>query len=113
MSVSVAKEMKVLKNYVNGKWVEPENNGYIDVENPSTGEIIARSPYSTTEETNRAIEAAAEAFKTWGKTPVARRVEPLYKLSTIFRENEENVARVLVREMGKSLPDARAEMKRI
>jgi len=111
--VSLTEELQVLKNYVNGKWIKPENNGYIDVENPSTGEIIAKSPFSTTEETNRAIEAAAEAFKTWGKTPVARRVEPLYRLSTILRKHEEDVARVLVREMGKSLPDARAEMKRI
>ncbi|NIA16812.1 MAG: CoA-acylating methylmalonate-semialdehyde dehydrogenase [Planctomycetes bacterium] len=102
-----------LKNYVNGKWVEPENNGYIDIENPSTGEIIAQSPLSTTEETNRAIEAAACAYKTWCRLPVARRVEPLYKLASILRENEEKVTRVLVREMGKSLADARAEMKRI
>ena len=102
-----------LKNYINGKWVDPENNGYIDVENPSTAEIIAKSPLSTTEETNRAIDAAAIAFETWGKTPVARRVEPLYKLATLLRDNEEKVARVLVTEMGKSLPDARAEMKRI
>ena len=102
-----------LKNYVNGKWIEPENSGYINVENPSTAEIIAQSPLSTTEETNRAIDAAAVAFETWGKTPVARRVQPLYSLATLLRNDEEKVARVLVREMGKSLPDARAEMKRI
>lgn len=105
--------MQTLKNYVNGKWIVPENKGYIDVENPSTGEILARTPLSTVEETNRAIEVAAEAYKTWSKTPVARRVEPLYKLATVLRENEEKVSRVLVAEMGKSLPDADAEMKRI
>jgi len=105
--------MKTLKNYINGQWVEAENTGSIDVENPCTCEVIAQCPLSTTEETNRAIDAAAEAFKTWGKTPVARRVQPLYKLASILREKDEEVAEVLVREMGKSLPDARAEMKRI
>ena len=105
--------MRELKNYVNGKWVEPKNNGFINVENPSTGEILAKSPLSTTEEVNQAIEAAGQAYKIWSKLPVARRVEPLYKLATLLRENEENVSRVLVAEMGKSLPDARAEMKRI
>lgn len=113
VTVKIQEKLEVLKNYVNGQWITPENDGYIDVENPTTGEIIAKSPFSTTEETNRAIDAAAEAFKTWSRTPVARRVEPLYKLATILRENEETVARVLVRENGKSLPDARAEMKRI
>lgn len=105
--------LKTLKNYINGKWVEAENTGYINVENPATGEILAETPLSTPGEVNRAIDAAAKAFQTWGKTPVARRVQPLYKLATILRDNEEKVARVLVAEMGKSLPDARAEMKRI
>ena len=83
------------------------------MENPSTGEILAKTPLSTTEETNRAIQAAAEAFKTWSQTPVARRVKPLYELASILRKKEMEVAEVLVAEMGKSIPDAVAEMKRI
>jgi len=105
--------LKIVKNYVNGQWREAENTGYLDVENPSTGEILAKTPFSTTEETNSAIQAAAEAYKTWSQTPVARRVKPLYDLATILRNNEMEVARVLVEEMGKSIPDAIAEMKRI
>ena len=105
--------IKIVKNYVNGQWREAENTGYLDVENPSTGEILAKTPLSTTEETNSAIQAAAEAYKTWSQTPVARRVKPLYDLATILRNNEMEVARVLVEEMGKSIPDGIAEMKRI
>lgn len=105
--------IKIIKNYVNGLWREGENTGYLDVENPSTGEILAKTPFSTTEETNSAIQAAAEAYKTWSQTPVARRVKPLYDLATILRNNEMEVARVLVEEMGKSIPDGIAEMKRI
>ncbi|MHC4330351.1 MAG: aldehyde dehydrogenase family protein, partial [Planctomycetota bacterium] len=105
--------LKIVGNYVDGEWFEPENDGYIDVENPSTGQIIARTPLSTAAETNRAIDAAAEAFRDWSQTPVARRIQPLYQLDSLLRENEEKIARTLVEEMGKSLPDARAEMKRI
>jgi len=104
---------KIVKNYIDGGWVEPDNCGYLDVENPSTGQIIGKTPLSTVAEVNRAVDAAAEAFKTWSRTPVARRVQPLYKLDALLRENEEKIARTLVEEMGKSLPDARAEMKRI
>ena len=104
---------KNVENYVNGQWGIPENSGYLNVENPSTGEIIARTPLSIAAEANRAIAAAAEAFDEWSRTPVARRVQPLYKLGSLLRENEEEIARTLVEEMGKSLPDARAEMKRI
>jgi malonate-semialdehyde dehydrogenase (acetylating) / methylmalonate-semialdehyde dehydrogenase len=106
-------EVKKLLNYVNGQWVEPEASGYIDVENPSTGEVLAQVPLSTKEEVNRAIDAAAAAFPAWSATPVARRVQYLYKLANILREHEDEISDVLVREMGKSIPDARAEMKRV
>jgi len=105
--------LKTIKNYVNGEWIEPENNGYLEIENPSTGQVIGQVPLSTAAEAHRAIEAAAEAFKSWGQTPVARRVSPLYKLAALLRANEEEIARTIVEEMGKSLPDARAEMKRV
>ena len=104
--------MKTVNNYINGKWVKAQTASYLDVENPSTGEVIAKTPLSTAEEANRAIEAAAEAFKEWSRTPVARRVKPLYKLVALIDRNEEKIARTLVEEMGKSLPDARAEVKR-
>jgi len=100
------KEVKVLKNYIAGKWIEPKNNGYLDVENPTTREIIAKVPLSTTKETNRAIDAAADAYPSWSTTPVARRVRPLFKLDDLLRANEEKLSRVMVSEMGKSLPDA-------
>jgi len=105
--------IKKMKNYVNGAWLDPENNGYIDVENPSSGEIIARVPLSTAAETNRAVEAAHGAFKTWGATPVARRTSYLFKLQNLITQNEDKINRVLVEEMGKSLSDGTAEMKRL
>jgi NAD-dependent aldehyde dehydrogenases len=103
----------VVKNYINGKFVDADNKGFIDIENPSTGEVIGKVPLSTTNEANRAIGAAAEAFKNWSMTPVSRRVQPLYKLIGLLRENEEGIVRILSEEMGKSLADARAEMKRV
>jgi len=103
----------LLKNYIGGAWVDAESSGAIDVENPSTGEPVAKVPLSTTAEVNRAIAAAHAAYPAWSKTPVARRVGYLYHLAQLLRQNEEKIARTLVEEMGKSLPDARAEMKRV
>ncbi len=105
-------EPSVIKNYINGAWVDAENSGCLDVENPSTGEVLASCPLSTAAEADRAVAAAAEAFPAWSQTPVARRVLPLQKLAVLLRENEEAISRTLTEEMGKSLPDARAEMKR-
>jgi len=104
---------RVIKNYINGQWVSAENSGLLDVENPSTGEILAQVPLSTAEETDRAVAAARAAFSQWSGTPVTKRVEYMYSLLGLLRTNEESIARVLTEEMGKSLPDSRAEMKRV
>jgi len=105
--------VRKLKNFVGGKWVDPAGAAYIDVENPSTGEIIAQAPLTSREETNRAIEMAHAAYLSWKNEPVSRRAGYLFKLLALMEENEEKISRVLVEEMGKSLPDARAEMKRV
>lgn len=101
-----------LRNYINGAWIESAAADYLDVENPSTGEMIARVPLSTTNAANDAISAAKDAFPAWAATPVSRRVEPIFRLAALIRENEEKLARLIAEEMGKSLPDARAEIKR-
>jgi malonate-semialdehyde dehydrogenase (acetylating)/methylmalonate-semialdehyde dehydrogenase len=85
----------------------------LDVENPSTGGIIAQVPLTSREETNRAIEAAHRAYLSWKDVPVARRTGYLFKLLALLEAEEEAISRILVEEMGKSLPDARAELKRI
>ena len=101
-----------LRNYVNGEWREPEGCEWLDVENPSTREVIAQVPLSSTAETEKAIAAAKAAFPAWAATPVSVRVVPLFKLAETIRANEEMLSRSVSEEMGKSLPDARAELKR-
>ncbi|RLD75962.1 MAG: methylmalonate-semialdehyde dehydrogenase (CoA acylating) [Bacteroidetes bacterium] len=103
---------KVVKNYINGQWKEADYSALMDIENPSTGEVIGSVPLSTATEAQLAIEAASDAFSSWKDMPVSRRVAPLYKLAELLRVNEEKISRILSEEMGKSLPDARAEMKR-
>ncbi len=105
--------IRKLKNYINGKWVDPVGAAYIDVENPSTGEVIAQVPLTSKEETNRAIELAHKAYLEWRNVPVARRVHYLFQLLHLMEEQEDKISRILVEEMGKSLPDAQAEMKRV
>lgn len=102
----------VLSNYWNGALTPSAADRTLDVENPSTGEVISRVPLSPPEEVDRAVRAAAATFPAWRATPVARRVQPLFRLAERLRQEEEALCRILVAEMGKSLPDARAEMKR-
>ncbi len=106
-------DLKVVKNYINGEWVEVEGAELLPVENPSTGEVIARTPLSSGDEANRAVDAARVAFPAWSTTPVSTRAEYMYSLHALLRANNEKISRILTEEMGKSLPDSRAEMKRV
>ncbi len=101
-----------LKNYIGGQWVIAEHDGMLDVEQPSTAEVIARVPLSTAAETDRAVAAAKAAFPEWSATPVARRCELLWDLANQIRRDAEDLSRLITRENGKSLPDSRAEVKR-
>jgi malonate-semialdehyde dehydrogenase (acetylating)/methylmalonate-semialdehyde dehydrogenase len=101
-----------LRNYVNGEWYEPRDCGWLDVENPSTGAVIARTPLSGAADVAAAVAAAKQAFPAWSRTPADRRVEPLFRLAALVRDNRETLARSIVEENGKSLPDARAEIDR-
>jgi len=101
-----------LQNYIGGRFVRSSSREILGVENPGTGETIARVPLSTPDEVDRAVAAANEAFPDWSATPVARRCELLFKLADRIRDEAENLARLVTTENGKSLPDSRAEVKR-
>ncbi|MCX7599639.1 MAG: CoA-acylating methylmalonate-semialdehyde dehydrogenase, partial [Armatimonadetes bacterium] len=103
---------KIMRNFIGGAWVDAEAERRLDVENPSTGEMIAQVPVSKAAEADRAVHAAYDAFGQWSCTPVGRRVEHLLRLLELLRHEEEVLARLIVEENGKSLADARAEMRR-
>lgn len=101
-----------IKNYINGKWFDPECTGYIDVTNPSTGENVGKVPLSVSSEISRAVEAAQVAYRSWSSTPVSKRTSYLYKLRTLMDENSDKLVRTICIESGKTLVDALAELKR-
>ena len=79
---------KIVRNYINGKWADAENSGLLDVENPSTGEILAQVQLSTAAEANRAVDAARAAFPAWSQTPVTKRSEYMYNFLHLLTHGE-------------------------
>ena len=105
--------VRVLKNYIGGKWVESISGNLLDVINPSTGEKIAKVPLSTAEETKVAVKTAAEAFNTWSRIPVSARCNYIFKLRELIEENEDEITKLICLENGKSIADSNAEVKRM
>lgn len=102
-----------VRNYINGQWVESGSERSLPIENPSTGAVIAELPLATAAEADVAVQRAHEAFLEWREVPVPRRVDYLFRLRSLIEAGADGLARILVAEMGKSLPDAHAEMKRV
>jgi malonate-semialdehyde dehydrogenase (acetylating) / methylmalonate-semialdehyde dehydrogenase len=103
--------MEIL-NYINGEWVKPEGADCIDVLNPATGQVIAKTPLSGKEAVDAAAKAASEAFPGWRRTPVQDRVQYLFKLRELLRANGDEIARLITNECGKTFEEAKAEMVR-
>lgn len=108
----INKDTTILRNYINGEWVEAEGVQLLDVPNPATGETLVRVPISSKEDVNKAVHAANEAFRTWKKTPVPKRARILYKYHYLLNENHEKLAKLVVQENGKAYKEAYGEVQR-
>ncbi|WP_337018520.1 CoA-acylating methylmalonate-semialdehyde dehydrogenase [Oceanobacillus massiliensis] len=104
--------IKTLKNYVGGKWIEAGTDKTQEVYNPATGEVIAHVPISTADDTDHAVQVAAEAFATWKEVPVPKRARILFKYQQLLVDNHEELARLITIENGKNLAEAYGEVQR-
>lgn len=106
--------MKILKNYINGSWIESRETQTKDVINPANQEVLAKVPFgeNTRADVDVAVAAASQAFNEWRETPVMKRVQPLYKLKHLLEEHIDEIARLITLECGKTFAESKAEMQR-
>ena len=105
--------LPLMKNYINGEWVESISSNIGDVWNPALGEKIATVAYGNSQDVDQAVKAAKEAFWEWRSTPPLTRARYLFRLKEAFEENFEDIARTLTTEQGKAIDEARGEVRRM
>ncbi|MGH3021434.1 MAG: gamma-aminobutyraldehyde dehydrogenase [Gaiellaceae bacterium] len=105
MSVAVTQH----KNYIGGQWVDSAGGETMEVLNPATGETIAEVPASTAEDADRAVQAAKRALPEWLETTPGERAEMLLKLADVIEQNQDELAELESRNVGKPLPVSRDE----
>ena len=111
--MSVTKnETAVLKNFINGEWVDSVSGKTLDVPNPATNELLTKVPVSSKEDVDSAVAAAKEAFQRWKNVPVPKRARIFFKYHTLISENHEELARLIVEENGKAYKEAYGEVQR-
>src|SRR4051812_28210332 len=111
-TAQTAAAVQTIPTFINGKWVPSASTRTSDVFNPSTGQVIARAPLSTPAEVDAAVRAAADALPQWAATPVVERCRVLFKFREILLSRFEELTRLVTREHGKTLAEARASVHR-
>src|SRR5215471_11248975 len=111
MCATAASELQV-PHFIGGQWTGSSSSNWQDVINPATSATIARVPLAEASEVNAAIEAAAAAFPDWRRTPPEDRIQPLFKLKMLLEEHINELARLITIENGKTLTEAKAELRR-
>jgi len=104
--------VKTIRNYIDGTWVAATTNETVDVVNPATGEVLVCTLLSTTADVDAAARAAAAALPAWRQTPAQDRIQYLFKLKSLMESNLDEIGRTITMECGKTLEEAKGEMRR-
>lgn len=95
--------------FIDGRWRDGASGDTFPVIDPASGDVIARFPAATSDDCSDAVAAAEAAFPAWAATSPRARSEILYRAFEILRAERDEFAEIMVRENGKSWPDAIAE----
>ncbi len=107
-----ASSTQIYGNYIGGSWVKSETGETFSSVNPAkTSEVIGHFAASSPGDVKKAVDAAARAFPEWKKTPAPYRGEILLKAAHLLETRKEELATIMVREMGKVLDEARGDVQ--
>lgn len=100
----------IQKAYVNGEWVGAQSGKTFEVHDPASGKLIGTCPEFDSSDTQKAIQAASEAFSTFRTTLGRERSRMLRRWYQLMVVNAEDLATLITWENGKPLADAKGEV---
>ncbi|CCH61602.1 hypothetical protein TBLA_0F00580 [Henningerozyma blattae CBS 6284] len=103
-------ELLCFKGYVNNQWIDNAKD-HFTVTNPATGKLIGKLPEFTKQDVNDAIDVASKVFKEYKNTSPRERSLWLRNIYNLMIENIEDLAKIITWENGKSIKEARGEIK--
>jgi len=104
--------MRTLGHFVDGRRVGGTSGKFGTVFDPSNGSTVARVAFASADETRAIIEAAHAALPAWSEVTPLNRARVLFKFKALLEEHADELARLITREHGKVLSDARGEVTR-
>ncbi|CAB4624897.1 unannotated protein [freshwater metagenome] len=94
---------KTLKNFINGELVDSRGKDTIDLVDPVTGDVYAKSPVSNDADVDSAYQAAAAAFEEWGETTPGERQKALWQIADAMEAKADEFAAAEVQDTGKPI----------
>ena len=101
-----------LTHFIGGKHVKGASGRFTDGYQPMTGEVISKIPLASRAEVRAAVANAAAAQPGWAATNPQRRARVLMKFLELVHKHGNELAELLAREHGKTIPDAKGDIQR-
>jgi succinate-semialdehyde dehydrogenase/glutarate-semialdehyde dehydrogenase len=101
-----------MENFIDGKWIKPDEDRYLDVTNPVTGEVISQIAQSNEKDVALVMESSYKAYKLWKKVPTAERARLQHKAAQLMRYHAEEIGKLLAGELGRPLAACIREIQR-
>ncbi|MGH3741926.1 MAG: gamma-aminobutyraldehyde dehydrogenase, partial [Micromonosporaceae bacterium] len=102
-------EKRILRNFIDGAYVEPVEGQHADLVNPATGEVFAASPISSAQDVDKAARAAEAAFEGWSNTTPAERQLAMIRIADSIERRAEELIAVESENTGKPVGLTRTE----
>ena len=89
--------------YINGEWVDPVDPKSLDVINPATEEVIGKIAMGNSQDVDKAVSAAKEAFESFSETTKEERLALMGKILEVYQSRYDEIAETISSEMGAPL----------
>src|SRR5499426_4086855 len=102
-----------VRNYIRGEWISVRQGREIEIRNPADqDELVGRGYFASASEAVSAVAAASEALPAWSRLPSPKRGEIVERAADLLRAEQDEVARLLTREEGKTVAESKGEIYR-
>src|ERR1700688_4944663 len=110
MSQAIANDVWTGEHFIGGEWQAAVGERFESFNPARADEVVGHYPRGTAADVDAAVNAARTAYDPWRRTSRVKRGELFLKLAELIEREVDALARVLARESGKVLDEARAEV---
>src|SRR5438874_3516038 len=111
-AVAAADQIKRISHWIGGQTIVGKSGRSGPVYNPAIGKQTGAVDFATSEEVDRAVQAAKAAFPAWRAMSLSRKSSILFRIRELVFQHKDDIARILTSEHGKVLSDAKGEVAR-